>query len=109
MKTVHYIFGLSVLLVVAAGCNNQGRNDQSSVEDKTVAGVENAQDIKPVYLTAESFREKVWDYEKNPDQWVYEGDLPCIVDFYADWCKPCKRVAPIMDTLADVYEGKVLV
>jgi hypothetical protein len=41
--------------------------------------------IKPEHLTVETFKEKVFNYEKNPDNWVFEGDLPCIVDFYADW------------------------
>lgn len=59
------------------------------------------------YLTYDTFKEKVWNFEKNPDVWVYEGKVPCVIDFYADWCKPCKMVAPIMDELAVKYEGKV--
>lgn len=68
----------------------------------------NAQDdkVKPEHLTSETFKQKVFDWEKNTD-WVYEGDVPCIVDFYADWCKPCKLIAPIMDELADEYKGKL--
>ena len=63
--------------------------------------------IKPEHLTVETFKEKVFDYEKNPDNWTFEGDLPCIVDFYADWCKPCKLIAPIMEELATEYKGKI--
>lgn len=62
---------------------------------------------KPVMLTAATFKEKVFNYEKNPSTWVYEGSRPCIIDFYADWCKPCKLVAPIMDELAEKYAGQV--
>lgn len=62
---------------------------------------------KPVMLNAASFKEKVFNYEKNPNAWVYEGGRPCIIDFYADWCKPCKLVAPIMDELAEKYAGQV--
>ncbi len=62
---------------------------------------------KPVMLNAASFKEKVFNYEKNPTTWVYEGSRPCIIDFYADWCKPCKLVAPIMDELAEKYAGQV--
>jgi thioredoxin len=58
-------------------------------------------------LTTEDFKEKVFDFE-NYSAWNYEGDLPCIVDFYADWCGPCKMVAPIMEELAQDYEGKIL-
>lgn len=62
---------------------------------------------KPEHLTVETFKEKIFDYEKNPDNWTFEGDLPCIVDFYADWCKPCKLIAPIMEELATEYKGKI--
>jgi len=65
--------------------------------------------IKPEHLTVETFKEKVFDYEKNPDKWVYEGDKPCIVDFYADWCKPCKLIAPIMEELANEYKGEIII
>lgn len=60
------------------------------------------------HLTVESFKEKVFDYQNNKE-WKYEGDLPCIVDFYADWCKPCKMVAPILEELQKEYKGKLIV
>jgi thioredoxin 1 len=63
--------------------------------------------IKPEQLTTEGFKQKIYNYTNNPEEWVYEGKLPCIVDFYADWCKPCKMVAPILDELANEYQGKI--
>ncbi|OQX75311.1 MAG: thioredoxin [Bacteroidetes bacterium 4484_249] len=63
--------------------------------------------VKPEHLTVESFKEKIFNYEKNPDNWVFEGDKPCMVDFYADWCKPCKLIAPIMEELANEYKGQI--
>ena len=57
-------------------------------------------------LTAETFKEKVFNYEKNKD-WQFEGDLPCMIDFYADWCAPCKITEPVLKELAKEYEGKI--
>lgn len=60
----------------------------------------------PEHLTKKTFLEKVFNYEQN-QEWKFEGELPCLIDFYADWCSPCKMVAPIMNKLADEYAGKV--
>jgi thioredoxin 1 len=61
-----------------------------------------------VHLTAQDFKEKVFNYETGTE-WKYEGTLPAIVDFYADWCAPCKMVAPILEDLALEYSGKIVV
>jgi thioredoxin 1 len=61
-----------------------------------------------VHLTAQDFKEKVFNYETGK-VWKYEGNLPAIIDFYADWCSPCKMVAPILEDLARVYSGKIMV
>lgn len=58
------------------------------------------------HLTKEQFLTKVFNFEKNKD-WKFEGELPCIIDFYADWCGQCKMVAPILEELSNEYKGKV--
>lgn len=58
------------------------------------------------HLTKETFKEKVFDYE-NEREWKFKGVRPALIDFYADWCAPCRMVAPILEELAKEYEGKI--
>jgi thioredoxin len=89
---------LSVLFAASA-CSS---NDKGS----PTAGKE-YQDGIVNQMNGAMFTKMIWDFNKNPDQWVFNGDRPCIIDFYADWCRPCKMVAPIMDDLAKTYHGKI--
>jgi len=97
------VFPVILLAFTVSGCNSTSGNEGSNLagDEKSSAKIE--------FLTKETFKQKVWDYEKNQQTWVYKGKLPAIIDFYADWCRPCRMVAPILDELAEDYKGKVVI
>lgn len=66
-------------------------------------------ETKVKQLTYSEFIKTIWDFEKNNDTFIYKGELPAVIDFYADWCGPCRRVSPIMEKMAKEYDGKLLV
>lgn len=108
---------IGILLLAVAlnlgfiSCDTNAAEKTSSTKnkDKTTVAAEKETAGTVVYLNEESFRQLVWNYSQNPQDWVYEGELPAVIDFYADWCGPCKRVAPIMEKLAKDYNGKVII
>ena len=110
---------LSILILVLPmlmmiSCNDNGKTDQASnenamVQDQNIDSDGQGQElasIGPVYLNKSAFLTRVHDFESTSD-WSFAGDKPVIVDFYADWCKPCKMVAPFLEELAVKYQDQV--
>lgn len=101
-----YLFlSLIPLIFVFNSCSNGGQS-VSSVKEDSAPNENNKTTMVVSPLTAEEFRDKVFDYNAS-SEWKFKGSLPCIVDFSASWCGPCQRLAPLLDDIAQEYDGKI--
>ncbi|MBS0009961.1 MAG: thioredoxin [Bacteroidales bacterium] len=109
MKKFAYLIMASVMAVFITSCSTSTAAEAGEKDGgKTLASNSESQGGS-INLTREEFLAKVYNYEKNAESWVYEGDKPAIVDFYANWCQPCKIASPILDDLAKEYDGQIYV
>lgn len=117
MKRI-FLMAFVIIVIAITGCS---KSKQDNKADATVSQADNAQQVdkkassleanagdgKVNYLTTSDFKKKVMDYEKHPEEWVFVGSRPAIIDFYATWCRPCKMTAPVVEELAKDYQGKI--
>ena len=102
------LFLISIAMTVAGLTSCSGNSQQAkSVVKKQVLTQQNAKKMNVQELTAETFKQKVMNYDIHPNEWIFEGGRPAIIDFYATWCGPCKQTAPIVEKLAEDYAGRI--
>jgi len=101
MRNILLAFSFAVLTLTSCALGSKTDNKAQEPDDQ--------QEHTVSLITKEQFLKEVWNYEESPNEWKFLGNKPVIIDFYADWCGPCKIAGPILEDVAKEYDGKVIV
>jgi len=105
----HLILTLVIFSIVFSACGNKNPegNKNTALSSNSLGSSGNAKGSE--LLTKAVFIQKVWDFTKSPNDWKFLGSKPAIIDFYADWCGPCKIAGPILEEIGVEYADKIQV
>jgi thioredoxin 1 len=110
MKRLLLTLAATAILISACGNQNKGTKQNNGNEASTnKTAIEASASNSSEFLTKDQFILKVWDFTKSPNEWKFLGNKPAIIDFYADWCGPCKIASPILEEIGTEYAGKILI
>jgi thioredoxin len=101
-----FILTMATSAIIISACGNI-KPDKNSNPETSVSTAKSSASAGSERLTKAQFVQKVWDYTKSPNDWKYLGTKPAIIDFYADWCGPCKIAGPILEEIGVEYAGKI--
>jgi len=110
-KSWYWLTG--ILMLSALSCTGQPaktekvKSDVTTQNEQVTQAWHEAAGQLPLHISKADFLKLVMDYEKNTENWVFKGEKPCLIDFYADWCAPCRITSPILEDLAKQYAGKI--
>jgi len=105
-----FLIAMAATLVITVGAQNKAKNNSQKQAATTQQISEKGKPESNIeLLTAATFKQKVMNYDNGQYDWKYIGTKPCIIDFYADWCRPCRMLSPELEKIAEKYKGKIVV